>query len=125
METQEKQIENHADKIKILETAIRKRNLIFHNIPETENAEQSLRQIVSKIISDELKAQVKPSDLQFTYRLGKKNTSQGTDKKQEEKRVVFKIVVDGKIWNPSELDEPTEDPNKRKAAEKSLPSDTK
>lgn len=60
------EISQHADKIKSLEIALRRKNLIFYGVPDTENNDEELRTAIAKITNEN------PKEFEFLYRLGKK-----------------------------------------------------
>lgn len=74
---QERQIEANTGKIKNLEIALRKRNLIFHGIPETEENEENLKEILLKIIKERMTVNINPCDFEFLYRIGRKEGNGG------------------------------------------------
>lgn len=76
---QDTEIEKHSERIKILEISIRKKNLIFHNVPEPEDQhEVNLKQVVSKIIIESISLDTNENEIEFIYRLGKKTNQSST-----------------------------------------------
>lgn len=72
IQIQSTEIHEHSEKIKSLEISLRKKNILFHKVPETETSEQTLKEMISSYCTSELGVNVNPIDIEYLYRLGKK-----------------------------------------------------
>lgn len=83
------QINENSEKIKNLEISLRKKNLLFHKVPETESSEQNLKDIISSYCTNDLNINVSPTDIEYLYRLGKKEENIGSQEKMRPVLVAF------------------------------------
>lgn len=72
IEVQERQIGENSEKIKNLEVALRKKNLLFFGIQEIETNDEVLKDTISKLVSERSAVNLNPSDIEFLYRVGRK-----------------------------------------------------
>lgn len=72
---QQEQISENNEHIKYLEMEVRKRNLVFYNILEIETSDENLKEILVSKLSIVSDVSISMSDIEFLYRLGKKQSN--------------------------------------------------
>ncbi|KAL5274865.1 hypothetical protein ACFFRR_001105 [Megaselia abdita] len=67
LKEKELKLVTHAERIKNLEISLRKKNLILHNVPEQENNEEELKDILCKLVEQNLHENIN-NEIEFIYR---------------------------------------------------------
>lgn len=87
IEMQEQQIQNQnmlltscTERMKQLEISLRKKNIILHNVSETEDSEKNLKEIVTSIITNDFDTNISGDEIEYLYRLGKQLENKETSK---------------------------------------------
>lgn len=69
-----RKIEEQEERIDQIEKYIRRKNLVVFGVEEKETNSQDLTDILLQIVNKKMSVELSSSDIEFVYRLGKKNT---------------------------------------------------